>query len=129
MRIVPQLCMANSRADRRDQHSALSRQHPPDAARALDPERAVAHDQGRALVDAEPAGDEPGLDGGDQSRQHAPLGHVHLDGHVDEPDADLDLQLIARLAGILRETTTPPMREPLPSEPSAAIIAPAETPR
>ena len=44
-----------------------------------------------------PPRDEPGLDGGDQARQHAALGHVHLDGHVDEADAGLDLELVARL--------------------------------
>ena len=80
----------------------LGGQHPPDAAPALDPEAAVAHDQRRALVDAEPAADEPGFDGSDQAREHAALGDVHLDGDVDQADAGLDLELEPRLRRVLR---------------------------
>src|SRR4029453_18370302 len=71
-----------SGADRRHEHALLGGEDAPDAATPLDPEAAVAHDQRRALVDAEPAADEPGLDGSDQAGEHAALGDVHLDGHA-----------------------------------------------
>ena len=48
-----------------------------------------------------PPRDEPGLDGGDQAGEHAALGDVHLDGHVDEADAGLDLQLVPGSVGVL----------------------------
>ena len=48
-----------------------------------------------------PPADEPGFDGGDQAGEHAALGDVHLDGHVDQTDAGLDLELDPRLVGVL----------------------------